>query len=611
MIAAAAATAAGDDRLKSSSDSKAIANLLESTKREREIASNPSLNRRMLRRTPSAPTIRKAVKAVAPVGAEVTMSSDARAAALADLKNPIAFAAVLKHVQDIDSKLLFSTDGVHLVLGDKIGEKVKVNMAQNSKDWFRSHGFSASSGRRKKQCRILPLIITHSADAEVTTVACIVKDEAFRGQKVAAYPINSKLSVWLVPPGYDTQRFFDCYTRKFLFPCINEIRRQMEAAPCLDVVTIPVPLSSPEVAEDADADGPDLEVEVEDGAIEYDEDDSGAEGYDEDDDPAEDHVAPAAAAAAAAPVAAAAAVAPKQRAAMTMDGDYPQTQAALQQAFVDNCKEENIEVFKLCASCSLAQAPADVGPQHSCLHRFFSAEARRDHDGVPSREMAHFLTHIFDKTKIPAESRKVFRRCLTHVESALSTSLSRSNLLLGWRRSGLVPWNLDVIFSKWAGFKELTDDEVTKLYAAMPDLYQYTLAEGQTTEAELDRVLTLHGLDVAKFNAFAAAAAPHDRRSKPKDERVVNQQRAVWLNSDGYRKTLLAKQLAEQALVAGAVAAKAAATAKKLQDEADRSAKKEEAAAKKAAKQAEKQAVAEAKVRVSVWLCIRVFVDVN
>lgn len=127
-------------------------------------------------------------------------------------------------------------------------------------------------------------------------------------------------------------------------------------------------------------------------------------------------------------VAGPAAPALKRRAAfmMIMDGDYSQVQSA--QKFVDQCRASNVDMFKLCASCSLS--PADLGS----LHRFLNADARRHNDGTPSPEMDTFLTTVFDKTNIPAASR---RRCLTHVESAVSASFSRSNMLLGWKRSGL------------------------------------------------------------------------------------------------------------------------------------------------------------------------------
>ena len=55
------------------------------------------------------------------------------------------------------------------------------------------------------------------------------------------------------------------------------------------------------------------------------------------------------------------------------------------------------------------------------LKRYFNTPERRERDGTPSAEMTKFLTAVFDKTGIVSNSKTVFRRCLTHVESALST----------------------------------------------------------------------------------------------------------------------------------------------------------------------------------------------
>ena len=288
-----------------------------------------------------------------------------------------------------------------------------------------------------------------------------------------------------------------------------------------------------------------------------------------------------------------------------MDGDHPQ--AALAEKFVDACRRENVDIFKLYASCSLTQAPADLGPCHSSLHRFFNAEARRNHDGMPSPEMNHFLKDVFAKTKIPSGSKKVFHRSLTHVESALSTSFSRSNMLLGWKRSGFFPWDLDVIFSKWAGFQYLTQDETDKLYAALEDMYPFTLAQGRTTDAEIDRVMTAQGLDVAKFHQVAAAASPQDRRSKKKDERVPNQQRATWMTSPGYRADLVAKNVAKEAEVAAAEAARADKAELKLKREAEAVKKKQATIDKKAQRVEEQAAVAAAKVRPLRCHCLGVW----
>ena len=289
--------------------------------------------------------------------------------------------------------------------------------------------------------------------------------------------------------------------------------------------------------EDAEDDDEEEAFELFDEENDEDEEDDEEEEEEEEDK----DMGAAAAAAGAAPA--------KLRAAFLMDGDHPQVKAALAEKFVGACHDAHVDIFKLCASCLLAQAPTDLGPCHSCLHRVFNADARRNHDGTPSPAMDNFLKKVFAKTNIPSGSKKVFHRCLTHVESALSTSFSRSNMLLGWKRSGFFPWDLDVIFSKWAGFEFLTQDETDKLYAALEDMYPFTLAEGRTTDAEIDRVMTAHGLDVAKFHQVAAAAAPQDQRSKKKDERVPNQQRATWMTSPGYRADLVAKNVAKEAEV--------------------------------------------------------------
>ena len=82
--------------------------------------------------------------------AVVGMSTDARKAALADVYNPFAVAAIMHHIQDIDPRLVLDMDGVHVILGDKIGDRVCVRLTKHSKDWLRNRGLSTASGARKR-----------------------------------------------------------------------------------------------------------------------------------------------------------------------------------------------------------------------------------------------------------------------------------------------------------------------------------------------------------------------------------------------------------------------------------------------------------------------------
>ena len=325
-VQATAAKLSDGDLLKASRSPFEIAAVLLETKKERALAANPGRNRRYRPRPVAASTIRRAVALLAPVALVVPMSTDARKGALADVLNPFAFASVLYHVKDIDPRLLFDADGVHIILGNKIGDKVRVRMTKASKQWLLAHSLSPASGLRKQQCRVLQLIITHSASAELTHCACIIKDDAFTGMKIAVYSISPTLSVWLCPNDFDTQYFFDRYVRKFIHPRVNAIRAAIAASPDLDDVLQSVPLSSPTMAVE---DEEDEEEEEEDEEEEEEEEEEGEEEEEDtiaDDDANMD-------------------VGDKLRAAFLMDGDYPQTNAALGQSFVDACHKENFDLF--------------------------------------------------------------------------------------------------------------------------------------------------------------------------------------------------------------------------------------------------------------------------
>ncbi len=112
--------------MKASRTSAELGVLLEDTKRDRKMAASPEMNRRLKQKPASSSTLRRVVKAMAPEVAVAGTSTDARKVALADLYNPIAFAAILHHTREVDPRLLLSMDGLHVYLGDKLGAKSKL-----------------------------------------------------------------------------------------------------------------------------------------------------------------------------------------------------------------------------------------------------------------------------------------------------------------------------------------------------------------------------------------------------------------------------------------------------------------------------------------------------
>ena len=96
-IAEATEIASNDDHVKSSRSSAEMGELIVETKLSR----HPQTNKFFIPKEVSSSTLRRAVISIAPESAKVDMSTDARKAALADLFNPIAFAAVLHHTINI------------------------------------------------------------------------------------------------------------------------------------------------------------------------------------------------------------------------------------------------------------------------------------------------------------------------------------------------------------------------------------------------------------------------------------------------------------------------------------------------------------------------------
>ena len=97
-IAEATEIASNDDRVKSSRSSTEMGELIVEVK----LLRHPQTNKFFIPpKDVSSSTLRRAVISIAPESAKVDMSTDARKAALADLFNPIAFAAVLHHTINI------------------------------------------------------------------------------------------------------------------------------------------------------------------------------------------------------------------------------------------------------------------------------------------------------------------------------------------------------------------------------------------------------------------------------------------------------------------------------------------------------------------------------
>lgn len=295
------------------------------------------------------------------------------------------------------------------------------------------------------------------------------------------------------------------------------------------------------------------------------------------------------------------------RAVLTLDGEIEQIEYILQKIA---SKHKGIEFFKFSGGCSPHQQPNDVMKSFSIVK--ILEKSRRYDDTIIKPNWYDRYEGIFNKKKIfsPA-SRHSILRFLRNLPTILDEAYSIHNIQDGWRKTGLLPYNPEVILGHWPFHQYLTHQERKKLCKAVIALAVIAKRDGHIGEADLESHLAdaIGDGSRIKYRAFDSSddesnsdstgdieddsndddeeVEPKKKRArKPLEQRPLNHGRCMWLNHVAFIAKYLAIKLAKEMAAAEAAEKKAQKEAAKQLKAAAASAKKAKATASAKKKEA-------------------------
>ena len=308
---------------------------------------------------PSPSTLKRLKKKLGITADNQTGSSKTttRLRARAEVENSMTAAAIMALMSDVPDELLFSTDAVTLQLGAKKGERVTVHMWAGSKKMLADRGLSPGFVGDKSQYRCMPLLISHNSVGQIVHTAALISDRAISRREIHRIGVDGRLSVWLLPTGYDEVKLFTLYEEEFLAPQIAKIRADL-ATPAADPLFSSPDTPTPSLpSTSASSSGPTAPRDQ--------------------------------------------SVVAELRTVQTFDGAFPQIKAVLQDGgLARKFKELNIELVKFAAAASMIQQPADVGRMHHILHEFLK-KAKLEH----TQEMSSTAMRTFKPSQLSHTQR--------------------------------------------------------------------------------------------------------------------------------------------------------------------------------------------------------------
>ncbi len=260
-----------------------------------------------------------------------------------------------------------------------------------------------------------------------------------------------------------------------------------------------------------------------------------------------------------------------------------------QAAFVAFCEKNNLQMAKWSSAASLIQQPADVGRMHQVLHKYFAGQDY-ENEGAPSDAMLRYLERVFDKCKLSQKTKRRFRKCLEHIESALNSGFTIKNIQKAWRLTGLRPFDPLAIFSRFLGWPKVPQAVADAIFkcvfvpvssaVALPylsfnilftrvhlllvcgychrnlDVFATRCLEvGNVSDEFIAETLNAAGVDMSVYNMRGAD-------EKKLDELAINRRRCCWLNSPGFRAAELERKRVKTQAAADLLAAKVEKVAK-------------------------------------------------
>jgi hypothetical protein len=428
--------------------------------------SNPNFDSKPL----SPTTIHKYSEQIAPVAEKGGVNTNARAAALVDLRNFISAAAVSgAALTGVYPELLFNTDVVKLYLCDD--KPPQVLTTEEGSTWLKERNMQAKSLEKQGQRRVVDLNVTSSADGSILHSAIEIRDTEVT--EPTYFRVADDMSIWLLPKSRDYADTIVYFTQHILIPLVEAKRRQL-ASYLLDPAAPALmnPLAQKFVADDAA-----IKAKVS-----------------------------------------------TLRAVFSLDGAQDQTRAFMDYGLGDVCKTHSIEYLKWAASCSSTQQPNDVATCHKDL-KAANAKIRYDAERPPhvSPVMLTVIKQLLAHG-ITGASLTTFTKFLSYAPILINKAFSKPAVQQGWSSAGYYPHKVPRVLSRcseWGGLTKLQSDRVL---AGIPSLTDIALHKGKMTDNEIESQLVGSGITFIGRKKSVTAAVSRLRAVWGNHEGFVGEQ---------------------------------------------------------------------------------------
>jgi hypothetical protein len=446
-----------------------LQDMLTEKRPERSDAKGHNPHFRVAPLTPS--TLRRVRKQIAPVLAAGRIATTARQAAVLSVLNPITRGAVAGNMVDVRPELNVNIDGVLFELGDKMGDKPKVLLSQESRKILGSLGLQPTVTRDKQKYRVIQVVMTNSAAGEQIQAVIVFRDNLFEG--CVSHRITDSLSVVFMNPKFDRPKFFAHYLGKRVLPRLFSKRRalEFEHARVRHAEDVGAMDDDELVAQDDDAcldnldpdNGAedDEEYEEENGKEDDEEEDEDFCPYqlaDSDNEESDDHVSDTDEDEEEEDE-----VGSPEHITISFDGEHAQIKAAAMESVLRLCDDCNVSLVKSSGGNSLKEAPADRGLAHSKMKEYMRRAKYEDDRDNASQNMRTFVDGVLTpkSCKIKFDSKRVLRQFLYNIENALSHAWSRPTIISSWRLVGLWPLSFKQLLSQCLAWRDVDPQDAT------------------------------------------------------------------------------------------------------------------------------------------------------
>ena len=398
--------------------------------------SNPNFDSKPL----SAPTIRKYTQKIAPVSEKGGVNTNARAAALVDLRNFISAAAVSgAALAGVHAELLFNTDVVKLYLCDD--KPPQVLTTEEGSAWLKDRNMLAKTPDKQGQRRVVDLNVTSSADGSILHCAIEIRDTQVT--EPTYFRVADDMSLWLLPKTHDYSETIVHFTEHVLIPLVEAKRRQLAS----DLLDPAAPSLMHLRAQKFVAENAHIKAKMQ-----------------------------------------------TLRAVFSLDGAQDQTTAFMDYGLGDICKAHSIEYLKWAASCSGTQQPNDVATCHKDLK---TANAKIKYDAERPPHVSPVMLTVVKQLPahgITGASLTTFSKFLYYAPILISKAFSKPTVQQGWSSAGYFPHNVPRILSRCSEWDSLSKLQSDRVLACIPALTDIALHNGKVTDTEIESHLAGTGI---------------------------------------------------------------------------------------------------------------------